>query len=131
MRLLKDSGSHPPKALYNAAELVLNHETLEPAGPQASYIANRMKDHGILIDLVFIRPSQDIGHLAGEYEPRLPLPLRHMLGGIGSRETRSPDLLSLLMFHPDYLRRLIEIGEEDFEARSADVAALLEGSGPP
>ena len=26
MRFLKDSGSHPPKALYNAAELVLNHD---------------------------------------------------------------------------------------------------------
>ena len=35
--------------LYIGAELVLDRETLEPAGYQASYIANRMKDHGILI----------------------------------------------------------------------------------
>jgi NTE family protein len=78
-----------------------------------------------LIDLVFIRPSQDIGRLAGEYEPRLPGPLRHMLGGIGTRERKSPDMLSLLMFHPEYLARLMEIGEADFDARAADVAALL------
>ena len=35
--------------LYIGVELVLDRETLEPAGAQASYIANRMKDHGILI----------------------------------------------------------------------------------
>jgi 4-aminobutyrate aminotransferase-like enzyme len=30
-------------------ELVLNHEILTPATEQASYVANRMKDLGILI----------------------------------------------------------------------------------
>ena len=35
--------------LFIGVELVLNHESLEPARTQASYIANRMKDHGILI----------------------------------------------------------------------------------
>jgi NTE family protein len=81
-----------------------------------------------VIDLVFIRPSQDLAQIAAEYEPRLPGTLRYMLGGIGTRETRSPDLLSLLLFQPEYLRRLMEIGERDFEARAADVDALLEGS---
>jgi NTE family protein len=80
-----------------------------------------------VIDLVLIRPSQDIGRLAAEFEPRLPGPLRHMLGGIGTSRTRSPDLLSLLMFQPGYLRRLMEIGEQDFESRADDVAALLSG----
>jgi NTE family protein len=79
-----------------------------------------------VIDLVFIRPSMDIGRLAGEYEPRLPGPLRHMLRGAGARETKNPDLLSLLMFHPDYVKRLLEIGEADFAARAEDVDALLE-----
>ncbi len=79
-----------------------------------------------VIDLVFIRPSQDIGRLAADYESRLPAPFRHMLGGIGARDTRNADLLSLLMFQSDYLKRLMEIGEQDFEARVADVAALLE-----
>jgi NTE family protein len=80
-----------------------------------------------IIDMVFIRPSEDIGRLAAEYEPRLPAPLRHMLGGIGTHETTNADLLSLLMFQPEYLRRLMEIGERDFEARADDVAALLDG----
>jgi alpha-amylase/alpha-mannosidase (GH57 family) len=32
MRFLKDSGSHPPKALYGAAELVLNHDLMQEFG---------------------------------------------------------------------------------------------------
>jgi hypothetical protein len=39
--------------------------------------------------------------------------------------------LSLLMFHPDYLKRLMEIGEADFEARADDIAALLAGEQAP
>ncbi len=35
--------------LYVGVELALNRETLEPGGRQASYIANRMRDHGVLI----------------------------------------------------------------------------------
>ncbi len=83
--------------------------------------------HGLReIELVFVRPSVDIGRLAGEYEPQLPGMFRHMVGGLGSRDTTSPDLMSLLMFVPEYLRRLIEIGEADAEARSADIRALIE-----
>jgi 4-aminobutyrate aminotransferase-like enzyme/Ser/Thr protein kinase RdoA (MazF antagonist) len=35
--------------LFVGVELVLNHETLEPAPAQASYIANRMRERGILL----------------------------------------------------------------------------------
>ena len=84
------------------------------------------KRHGLRrIDLVLIRPSQDIGRLAGEFERYLPGPLRHMLAGIGSREPSSADLLSLLMFQPEYVTRLMDIGEADMEARAADVASLV------
>jgi NTE family protein len=84
-----------------------------------------------IVDLVFIRPSRDIGRLAGDFEARLPRPLRHMLGGTGTNQTRTPDLLSLLMFQPDYIKLLIEIGEADFETRADDVDAMLEGTEVP
>ncbi|MBI4562221.1 MAG: hypothetical protein HY724_09270, partial [Candidatus Rokubacteria bacterium] len=45
---------------------------------------------------------------------------------LGTRETSSPDVLSLLMFQPDYLTRLIEIGQADAEARLSEIAALVE-----
>jgi NTE family protein len=82
-----------------------------------------------IVDLVFIRPSQDIGRLAAEFEVRLPRVFRHLLRSAGARETTNPDFLSLLMFDPEYLKRLMELGEADAEARSEDIVNLLEASG--
>ena len=48
-----------------------------------------------------------------------------MTRGLGTRDTKSPDLLSLLMFQPDYIRALIEVGERDAEARHEEIAELV------
>ena len=77
------------------------------------------------VELVVIRPSRDFGRLAGEFEPRLPWFFRHLTRGLGSRETASPDLLSLLMFQTDYIARLMEIGEADAEAEADHIDELL------
>ena len=45
---------------------------------------------------------------------------RFLTRGLGTRETRSNDMLSLVMFQPDYVKRLIELGEADAEKRRAD-----------
>ena len=78
------------------------------------------------VELVVTRPSRDFGRLAGEFEPRLPWLFRYLIRGLGSRETASPDLLSLLMFQPDYIARLMEIGEADAEAASDRIDELLD-----
>lgn len=82
-----------------------------------------------VVDLVVLRPSEDLGKLVRMYEPRLPRGFRFFTRSLGTRETSSPDVLSLLMFQPDYLTRLIEIGEADAEARLSEIAALVEA--PP
>ncbi|MFN2239860.1 MAG: patatin-like phospholipase family protein [Thermoanaerobaculia bacterium] len=79
-----------------------------------------------VIDLLVIRPSVDLGRLAGEYEPKIPPSLRFFLRGLGSKETSRSDFLSMLMFQPDYVRRLLEIGEADGEARMDEIAAILD-----
>ncbi len=79
------------------------------------------------VDLIAIRPSEDLGRLVGAYEPKLPGLFRFLVRGLGTRQTTSPDLLSLLMFQPDYLRRLIEVGEADAEARHEELVPLLLG----
>lgn len=78
------------------------------------------------IDLVVVRPSQDLGRLARACESCLPRGLRFMTRGLGTREASRPDFLSLLMFEPGYLQRLIEIGEADAEAHMRQIAALLD-----
>ena len=77
------------------------------------------------IKLLILRPSEDLGHLAGEYEVDLPRAFRFVMRGLGTQRTSSPDFLSLLMFQSDYLRRLIEIGEADAEARIDEIKELM------
>jgi NTE family protein len=79
------------------------------------------------IDLLLLRPSVDLGRLANEYEPELPRPFRFLARGLGTRETRSNDMLSLVMFQSDYIRRLIEIGEADAAVRIDEIRRFLEG----
>jgi NTE family protein len=82
--------------------------------------------HGLEpIKLLVLRPSVDLGRLASQFEARLPRSIRFLTRGLGTRETKSPDVLSLILFQPDYLRALMEIGERDAEARAEEVAAFL------
>ncbi len=78
------------------------------------------------IRLLTMRPSVDLGRLASRYEPQLPRAFRFMSRGLGTKHTRAPDFLSLVMFQPDYLAALIEVGERDARRRESELAALLE-----
>jgi NTE family protein len=77
------------------------------------------------IDCLVLRPSEDLGRLAAGYEPRLPKTFRFLTRGLGTRETESPDFLSLILFQADYLTRLIEIGEADAERHLEQIAELV------
>jgi NTE family protein len=77
------------------------------------------------IDLLMLRPSIDLGRLANEYEPELPRAFRFLTRGLGTRETRSNDMLSLVMFQNDYVRRLIDLGESDATRRLDDIRRFL------
>lgn len=79
------------------------------------------------VQLFTSRPSRNLGQLAGDYEASLPQPFRFMERGLGTRDTRSPDSLSMLMFQPDYLGRLIELGEADAERRGEEILAFVRG----
>lgn len=83
------------------------------------------------VELVVIRPSRDLAEMAAELEPHLPKVLRHLVRSLGSRETKSPDILSLLMFQSEYLSRLIELGEADAEARAEEIGELVRGGCGP
>lgn len=78
------------------------------------------------IDLLVIRPSRDLGRLAAEYERELPRTLRFLTGGLGSRESESPDLVSYLLFERGYLRHLVELGERDAERQWPRLARFLD-----
>jgi len=77
------------------------------------------------VELLLLRPSSDLGRLAHEYEARLPRTFRFLTRGLGTQETRSNDLISLVMFQPDYLKRLLELGEEDARERAGEIEAFV------
>jgi NTE family protein len=79
------------------------------------------------VDIVMMRPSENLGELVSAYEPRLPKAFRYLTRSLGTRETTSPDFLSYLMFQPDYLERLMAIGERDCEARMPEILDLVRG----
>jgi NTE family protein len=89
---------------------------------------NGMRPVGILV----LRPSRDLGHLAREFEPRLPKAFRFLTRGLGTRQTTSPDVLSLVMFQRDYLQALVDLGERDAESQMDRIDKFLDGtSGAP
>ncbi len=83
------------------------------------------------IELLVLRPSRDLSKLATKYEPRLPQPYKFLLRGLGSREAKSPDSLSMVLFEPEYVKHLIAAGEEDATRRAGEIDAFLCGERMP
>jgi NTE family protein len=124
---------YPPPAqilgvLYNAIFLdLIDQDVIRLARMNKILreVPEQKRDGLRIVDILVVRPSRDLGRIAKEYEPRLPRAFRFLTRGTGTRETRSPDFLSLLMFQDDYIGRLIELGESDAAARSDEIAAFL------
>ena len=78
------------------------------------------------VKLLILRPSVDLGKLAYQYEAQLPGAFRFLTRGLGTRDTQSSDLLSFILFQPNFLRALMEIGDRDATARADEIKAFLE-----
>lgn len=77
------------------------------------------------VELLVMRPSEDIGKLAGGIQPRLPPRMQTLVNSLGSRETKSPDWLSMLLFDEGYVEHLVQIGEADAMAQRAELEAFF------
>ncbi len=129
------AAAYPPPAqvlgtLYNAVFLdVIDQDVirLNLINQLVQRIPPERREGMRVIDILVLRPSIDLGTLAREYEPRLPKVFRFLTRGLGTRKSASPDILSLVMFQEDYLRRVIALGEEDAEKNRARIASFIEG----
>jgi NTE family protein len=97
----------------------------EPARTQS-----RARAEGALrrVELFVVRPSEDLGRLANEFEPRLPGMFRFLTRRLGTRPSRSQELLSTVLFQHDYVHRLMEIGERDGEAQADALIQFMSAS---
>ncbi len=79
------------------------------------------------VDLLIVRPTVNLATIAGEHEIRLPHSFRFMMRGLGTKESKSPESLSMVLFEPEYINRLIDLGHSDAQARMGDIEAFLGG----
>ncbi|MFN0060105.1 MAG: patatin-like phospholipase family protein [Planctomycetota bacterium] len=124
---------YPPLAqvagvLMNAIFLdMLDYDAMILSRINELLIKIRPEERGSLrpVELLVVRPSVDLGKLSAQYEATLPGPFRFFTRGLGTRETRSPDYLSMLMFNKEYIQQLIAIGEADAERRADEILAFV------
>ena len=64
--------------------------------------------------------------MAARFESSLPLGLRFMIRGLGTRRAADSDLLSYLVFEREYLAELIELGEHDARLNRVRIARFVE-----
>ena len=130
---LHDITGYPPPAqvlgvLLNSVFLdLLDHDALrlERLNHLLEKLPPEERDGLRRVRLLVLRPSVDLGRLANEFEPQLPKTFRFLTRGLGTRQTKSPDFLSMVLFQPDYICRLIELGEADAEARGDEIDAFI------
>ncbi len=77
------------------------------------------------VNALLLRPSRDLGQLARGLEVKLPRAVRLVVEGIGGRRQRASDLLSYLLFEPEYTEALMDLGYSDAQDRWAAIEAFL------
>ena len=105
---------------YDALQMTRINKLLH-AGGQEGHAGMRP------VEVMVLRPSQDLGVLAKENEFRLPRSFRFFEQGLAGKNMKSADALSMVNFEPEYLSILIRMGEEDAAARHDEIEAFLRG----
>jgi len=120
----------PKASVAQLGALVLNSLFSESLDADAEHlerlntmIANQQEGSFTMrkIDVLVIRPSEDLGTLAQEFHKELPLLVRYLLRGLGSEAGDSSDILSYLLFAPSFTSRLVELGYQDAREEHARI----------
>jgi NTE family protein len=128
------TAGYPPPAqvlgtLYNAVFLDLIDEDILRLRKVNQLLLNCPPDKREkmrIVDIMVLRPSEDLGRMARQFEPRLPPFFRYLTRGLGTQKTASPDLISLILFQNDYLKALIDLGEKDALAAGDAIQRFLD-----
>ncbi len=78
------------------------------------------------VNILLIQPSRDIAKLAQGLEVKTHGILRMLTRGLGSGDTLSPDWLSVMLFDPEFIGRVLELGYEDGRRQTAAIKKFLE-----
>ena len=78
------------------------------------------------VNILLIQPSRDIAKLAQGLDVKTQGILRMLTRGLGSGDTLSPDWLSVMLFDPEFIGRVLELGYEDGRRQTAAIKKFLE-----
>jgi NTE family protein len=128
------TAGYPPPAqvlgtLYNAVFLDLIDEDilrLRKVNQLLMSMPPEKREKMRVVDIMVLRPSEDLGRMARHFEPKLPPFFRYLTRGLGTQKTASPDLISLILFQSDYLKAMIDLGEKDAIAAGDAIQRFLE-----
>jgi len=76
------------------------------------------------IDHVWIHPSEDIGAIASSLSYKLPRLIRYLLRGLGPLE-EAREIISYLLFEPDFCNQLMEVGYKDGMSSEDKISEFL------
>ena len=79
------------------------------------------------VDVMVLRPREDLGKIARRSQPQMPWGFRFVSGGFGGRDEPTADALSMVNFEPNYIAQLIDFGERDTLDRMDEIEAFLRG----
>lgn len=112
-------------SIYTDLERIrrINHSVAEMPAHRSAGPAHDLRH----IDARIVVPSMDIRELALAHRRAFPRSVRTLLGLLGSRGPAGSQLMSYLLFHGDYCRALMALGEQDGRARLDELVPWILG----
>jgi NTE family protein len=77
------------------------------------------------IDYLWLQPSEDIGILSRNYFNKLPRIIRYLVSGLGTA-TDASEIISYLLFEPDFCQYLMKMGYRDCLSRQTEIETFFE-----
>jgi len=81
-----------------------------------------------LLTSLFITPSVDLSELAEQHQKEMPYLIQYFVNSLGRDRASCADLMSYLLFTPEYTQALVGIGYDDASKRIDEIESFLYSS---